>query len=158
MPAVLARENRHGVPSAALWLTTGFVQVFLGLTFFTEAAFTLALELTSSLTLIPYLLVAAYAVKLARSGETYENGVGRRKDLLIALIATGYAVLMVFAGGLKYLLLSALIYAPGTVLYFKARREQGVVTFNAAERLVFGVAVLGAGVALAGMVSGWIEL
>lgn len=158
MPAVLARENRHGVPSAALWLTTGFVQVFLGLTFFTEAAFTLALELTSSLTLIPYLLVAAYAVKLARSGETYENGVGRRKDLLIALIATGYAVLMVFAGGLKYLLLSALIYAPGTLLYFKARREQGVVTFNAAERLVFGVAVLGAGVALVGLVSGWIVL
>lgn len=158
MPAVLTRQNGHGVPSAALWLTTLFVQVFLILTFFTEAAFTLALELTSSLTLVPYLLVAAYAVKLARSGETYENGVGRDKDLLVAVLATAYALLMVFAGGLKYLLLSAVIYAPGTLLYLKARHEQGVAAFNGRERMVFAVVLLGAVVALAGLVGGWIVL
>jgi len=158
MPRLLTRENAQGVPSAALWLTSLFVQLFLILTFFTEAAFTLALELTSSLTLVPYLLVAAYAVKLARSGETCEDGVGRRKDLLIAVLATAYAVLMVFAGGLKYLLLSALIYAPGTLLYLQARREQGLAAFNGRERVVFAVVLLGAVVALAGLLGGWILL
>lgn len=158
MPRVLTHENAHGVPSAALWLTTLFVQLFLILTFFTEAAFTLALELTSSLTLIPYLLVAAYAVKLARSGETYADGTGRNKDLLIALLATAYAVLMVLAGGLKYLLLSAVIYAPGTLLYLKARHEQGLPAFTGQEWLVFGVVLLGGVVAVAGLVGGWIVL
>ena len=104
------------------------------------------------------LYVAAYAVKLARSGETYENGVGRNKDLLVALLATAYALLMVFAGGLKYLLLSAVIYAPGTLLYLKARHEQGVAAFNGRERVVFAVVLLGAIVALVGLVGGWIVL
>lgn len=134
------------------------MQLFLVLTYFTEAAFTLALELTSSLTLVPYLLVAAYAVKLAHTGEGYENGAGRGKDLLVAVLATAYAVLMVLAGGLKYLLLSALIYGPGTLLYLKARHEQEVAAFNGREKGVFAVVVLGAVVALAGLFGGWIVL
>ena len=159
MPTFLTRENGHQVPSSALWLTTLFVQLFLLLTWFTEYAFTLALELTSSLTLIPYLLVAAYGLKLAASRETYESAAGERsKDLLIALLATAYAVLMVWAGGLKYLLLSALIYGPGTLLYIKARREQQRQVFNGFERVVFGVVLLGALIALYGLVSGAIGI
>ncbi len=159
MPSFLTRENAHQVPSSALWLTTLFVQLFLLLTWFTEYAFTLALELTSSLTLIPYLLVAAYALKLAGSRETYESEPGERgKDLLIALLATAYAVLMVWAGGLKYVLLSALIYGPGTLLYIKARREQSRQLFTGFERVVFGLVILGAAIALYGLVSGAIAI
>lgn len=158
MPRLLTRENAQGVPSAALWLTSLFVQLFLILTFFTEAAFTLALELTSSLTLVPYLLVAAYAVKLARSGETCEDGVGRRKDLLIAVLATAYAVLMVFAGGLKYLLLSALLYAPGVILFARAKQEQGQPLFTGWEKLIFAAVLAGAGLAAFSLYSGVLTL
>ena len=159
MPAFLTRQNPQQVPSAALWLTTLFVQLFLLLTWFTEYAFTLALELTSSLTLIPYLLVAAYALKLAASRETYETDAAERgKDLLVALLATAYAVLMVWAGGMKYLLLSAVIYGPGTVLYIKARMEQQRQVFSGFERTVFAVVVLGAMIAVYGLVSGGIEI
>ncbi|QXH44202.1 amino acid permease [Pseudomonas xanthosomatis] len=159
MPAFLARQNPHQVPASALWLTTLFVQLFLLLTWFTEYAFTLALELTSSLTLIPYLLVAAYALKLAASRETYENAAGERgKDLLVALLATAYALLMVWAGGMKYLLLSAVIYGPGTLLYIKARREQQRQVFSGFERGVFAVVVLGAVVAVYGLASGAIAI
>ncbi|MDD2056500.1 amino acid permease [Pseudomonas sp. GD03860] len=159
MPQFLSRENAHKVPSAALWLTTLLVQFFLVLTFFTEYAFTLALELTSSLTLIPYLLVAAYALKLAKTRETYTvvEG-GRAKDLVIAILATAYALLMLYAGGLKYLLLSAVIYAPGTLLYIQARREQGLPVFSGPERLLFAATVVGAIVAVHGLATGWITL
>lgn len=159
MPKFLSRENVHKVPAAALWLTTLLVQIFLILTLFTEYAFTLALELTSSLTLIPYLLVAAYALKLAKTGKTYllAEG-GRTKDLAIAVLATAYAMLMLYAGGLKYLLLSAVIYAPGTLLYIQARREQGLPSFNGAERLIFLATVFGGLVAVYGLASGWITL
>ena len=74
MPSLLARQNENSVPAAALWLTNIVVQVFLILTLFARYAFTLALELTSSMTLIPFFLVAAYAVKLTWTGETYESG------------------------------------------------------------------------------------
>ncbi|MCW5342358.1 hypothetical protein IGA75_31815, partial [Pseudomonas aeruginosa] len=40
-------------------------------------------------------------------------------------IAVVYAVWLLYAGGLKYLLLSALLYAPGAILFAKAKHEVG---------------------------------
>ena len=49
-------------------------------TWFAEQAFTLALKMTSAMTLLPYLLVAAYGFKLAWTGETYAGrGRGARR-------------------------------------------------------------------------------
>src|SRR3546814_8665044 len=101
------------------------------------------LSLTSAMSLIPYLLVAAYAVMLAKRGETYEDNSGRNHDLVIAGIAMLYTAFMIFAGGLKFVLLSALLYAPGSALYYWARREQGRKLFTGAELIVFIVAWVG---------------
>jgi arginine:ornithine antiporter/lysine permease len=159
MPAFLARENRNGVPHAALWLTNIVIQVFLLLTWFAEYAFTLALKMTSAMTLIPYLLVAAYALKLAWSGETYvAGGRGRTADWVRGAIATLYATGMIVAGGTKFLLLSALLYAPGTVLFVLARHEQEKPVFTLAESLVFAGVAVAAVVGLCGLVFGQISL
>src|SRR5262249_31564763 len=83
MPSFLARQNDKGVPAASLWLTNIVVQIFLVLTLFARYAFTLALELTSSMTLIPYFLVAAYGLQLAWRGETYESEASERWKALI---------------------------------------------------------------------------
>lgn len=159
MPSFLARENSKQVPSAALWLTNILIQTFLILTLFAQYAFDLALELTSSLSLIPYLLVAAYALKLAWQGETYEtDSRNRSREWVVGAIATLYAAGMIYAGGLKYLLLSALIYAPGTVLFFLARREQRKKVFTFAEWFVFAVTVIAALSALYALSTGRITI
>lgn len=146
VPKIFATENSNSVPSAAVWLTNITIQIFLILTLFSQYAFQLALELTSSLTLIPYLLVAAYGFKLAWTGETYETDKAtHKKDLIIALIATFYSLLMLYAGGMKYLLLSAVIYAPGTLLYIIAKREQRAKMFTPAEMGLF-IIIMGAAV------------
>lgn len=139
MPKFLSDTNENGVPVKALVLSNLFVQVLLVATMFSAYAFTLALELTSSLTLIPYFLAAAYAFKLAQSGETYEGDPTRTRELVIGLIATAYTVLMIYAGGFKYVLLSAVIYAPGTYLFFMARREKNQSVFTPTERIIFGI-------------------
>ncbi|MEM6159413.1 amino acid permease [Erwinia sp. P6884] len=159
MPRVFATENKNAVPSAAVWLTNATIQVFLILTLFSEYAFQLALELTSSLTLIPYLLVGAYALKLAVTGETYDtNKRGHSKDLVFAIIATLYAVLMLYAGGIKYLLLSAIIYCPGSLLYIMAKREQHEKLFTAAEWVLFIIVIVAAIVALYSIATGAIKI
>ncbi|WP_018182312.1 basic amino acid/polyamine antiporter [Kaistia granuli] len=159
MPRFLARENRNQVPAAALWLTSSLIQIFLVFTFFAEQAFLLALKLTSSMILLPYLLVAAYALKLALRGETYAGDpAARRGDLVRATIATAYAVGLIYAGGLKFLLLSTVIYAPGTILFVIARREQGKRVFTPAEWALFAVAVAGALAALYGLATGLISV
>jgi len=159
MPNFLTRENNQGVPAASLWLTSGLIQAFLIVTLFSQYAFTLALELTSSLSLIPYLLVAAYGLKLALSGETYErDGRSRNRELIFAAIATLYSALMIYSGGLKYLLLSGLIYAPGTLLFFLARREQNRKVFTFGEWFVFSLAAIAALSALYALVTGRITI
>lgn len=159
MPRFLARQNAAGVPAAALWMTNILVQLLLVLTLFAEEAFILALKLTSSMILLPYLLVAAYAVKLALAGESYGGqAAARRRDLLFAVLATIYAAGLVFAGGLKFLLLSLVVYAPGTALFVLAQRERGARVFTPAEFALFVLAVVGAVAALYGLWSGMISV
>jgi arginine:ornithine antiporter/lysine permease len=155
MPSFLAGENKNGTPAAALWLTNIVIQLFLLVTWFAEYAFTLALKMTSSMTLIPYLLVAAYGFKLAWTGETYKaDEPGRSVDRLRGAIAVLYAMGMLYAGGAKYLLFSAVLYAPGTFLYFLARREQKKQLFTFPETIVFAVFAVAAMVALYALATG----
>ncbi|WP_295484267.1 arginine-ornithine antiporter [uncultured Pseudomonas sp.] len=148
MPRFLAKENANQVPANALWLTNGMIQGFLLITLFSAGTYTSLIYLASSMILMPYFWSAAYAVKLAWCGEGYAGqSAARRKDLMISLLALVYALWLLYAGGAKYLLLSALLYAPGAILFARARREQGRALFSRWETLIFAVVVLGAGVA-----------
>ena len=101
----------------------------------------------------------AYALLLAVRGETYENALKeRKKDLFIGAIALIYAIWLLYAGGTKYLLLSALLYAPGAILFAKAKRELGKPIFTNVEKLIFAAVVIGAFVAGYGLYSGFLTL
>jgi arginine:ornithine antiporter/lysine permease len=159
MPAFLARVNANQVPAGALWATNVMIQLILLISPFAEYAFLLILKMTSAMTLVPYLLVAAYGLKLAWTGETYDTAPGGRTGNFVrSAIATVYAAGMIYAGGARFFLLSALIYAPGTILYVLARREQRVRLFTPVEWLVFGGVVVAALVGLGGLISGWISI
>lgn len=138
VPRALSRVNAAEAPAAALWLTTGVVQALLILVMFAREAFNLAVAMTSAKTLIPYFLAAAFAFKLAGSGETYDTRSGeRRGDLIKTGVATLYTVFMLIAGGLKYVLLAAIFFVAGTILFWLARREQSLPVFTVREWVVF---------------------
>jgi arginine:ornithine antiporter/lysine permease len=159
MPSVFARENANKVPAAALWLTNIVVQLFVISTYWSRDAFGLMLSLTSAMSLIPFLFVAGYGARIARRGETYqERSEGRSRDLIVAGVAVLYTAFMIFAGGLKFLLLSAVLYAPGTALYFWARREQGKQIFTPIEWVIFIAAAIGAVVGVYGLATGSITI
>jgi arginine:ornithine antiporter / lysine permease len=159
MPRIFATENQNKVPAAALWLSNIIVQLFVISTLFSEDTFTLALKLCSAMSLIPYFLVAAYGLLIAQRGETYETRpLERNRDLKIAVIATLYTTFLIWAGGMKFVLLSAVLYAPGTLLYFWARREQNKQLFTPVEWAVFIVVVIGCIVGIHGLVSGYITI
>ncbi len=159
VPRALARENANQVPVAAVWLTNILIQVFLIVTLFAQEAFNLALDMTSAKTLIPYVLVAGYALKLAITRETYDAAPkGRIKDLIWAAIATLYTIFMLVAGGLKFILLSSIIFAPGTLLFIFARREQGRSLFTTAEWAIFVVVLAGAAYGIYALATGTISI
>jgi arginine:ornithine antiporter/lysine permease len=113
------------------------VQGLLLLSLFAEAAYTRWFELTSAMIIVPYLLVAAFALGLARS-----TGSGRRVRGLAAW-ATLYTVFLLWAAGWTFLLVFALLFALGTGLYVAARREQGTTVFTPREAIFFAVCVVG---------------
>jgi arginine:ornithine antiporter/lysine permease len=159
MPAFLRKENANNVPVNALWLTNAMVQIFLIITLFSASTYLSLIYLATSMILVPYLWSAAYALLLAVRGETYEGAAGeRQKDLIIGAIALIYAVWLLYAGGIKYLLLSALLYAPGAILFAKAKREVNKPVFTHVEKLIFAAVVVGALVAAYGLYDGFLTL
>ncbi|EKM96887.1 arginine-ornithine antiporter [Stutzerimonas degradans] len=159
MPAFLRKENARQVPSNALWLSNGLIQLMLVITLFNDATYLKLLYLATSMILVPYFWSAAYAVLVSWRGESYENEPGeRRKDLLIALVALLYAAWLLYAGGVQYLLLSALLYAPGALLFARARRECGQPVFTLLEKLIFAGVLIGALIAAYGLYDGFLTL
>jgi arginine:ornithine antiporter/lysine permease len=160
MPKAFAKTNANGVPVTAMWWTSIIIQIIVITTYWSRDAFSLMLNLTSATTLIPYFLVAAYGFMIAKRGETYQvRPEERQRDLVLGGIAVAYTLFMLYAGGLKYILLAAILFAPGTVMYFIARREQGKPVFDkTSDWITFIVIVAAAVYGVYGLVTGVISI
>ena len=159
MPAFLHKENTNGVPANALWLSNGAIQLFLIITLFSSSSYLDLLYLATSMILLPYFFSSAYAAMIALRKDGYKGVESlSSRDLIIALIAIAYSLWLIFAAGIKYLLLSALLYAPGAILFYKARRENNQVVFTNIEKFIFAAAVIGALIAAYGLYNGSLSL
>jgi arginine:ornithine antiporter / lysine permease len=157
MPRLFAAQNSNQVPANALWLSNIVVSLFIISTYWSRDAFNFMLDMCSVTSLLPYLLVAGYGVLLARSGVGYEKTPDERgRDQIIAGIAVIYTIFMFIAAGLKYVLLVTVLFAPGTILYFWARREQNARLFTPVEFIVFAVTLVGAAIGVYGLATGLI--
>lgn len=127
-PALFGRTNAVETPAPALWLTSTLISALLLVAFLNASGYNALIQLATSMALIPYLLCAGFCLKL----------VARRPHsgamLALALLGTLYGVWLIYAAGLKYLLLSMILYAPGLGFFLHARRQRGLPAFgNRAE-------------------------
>ena len=157
MPAFLAKENAHGAPANALWLTNLCVQAMLLWTLKNGSTYLDLLYLATSLILLPYLWSAAYQLKLALTGETYADG-SRTRDLLVGALALAYAVWLVYAAGWQYVLVAAIFYLVGTAAYVWARKEARLPVFTTPELGAAAVVALTSVIALVGLNAGWLSV
>ena len=84
---------------------------------------------------------AGYGLLLAWQGKAKAIQQSRT-ELPVAVLATVYCVWLLYAAGLKYLLLSSLLYAPGAALYLLAKKQLGMRAFTGRERVIL-MALLG---------------
>lgn len=152
MPRFFVGENAKGSPAASLWVTNGLVQLFLILTLYAQSTYQALYFIASTAILVPYVFSGAYAAKLALTGESYTGSLsnGRARDMLIGLVATVYGAWLVYAAGPAYLLMCALLYAPGILVYWLARREAGARAFAPVE------AVIALGLVAAAAIAAWL--
>lgn len=157
MPKWLGKTNDKHVPANALWLTNGMVQLFLILTLFSEASYLALISLSTAMILLPYLFSAAYGLLLSWRGEGVKEA-RQRSDTPIAALATLYCVWLLYAAGFKYLLLSALLYVPGVLIYAWAKRQRHETVFTKWEWLILAGLIALSGIAAVMLYNGQLSL
>jgi len=161
-PKIFGKSNSKGAPIFALTITSIIMQLTLLFSAFEKNAFLAIISISGSMILIPYVLSSLFLVKL--SYKNRKNNLGnanlKLKSLLIGLSASIYAVWLLYAAGLKYILLSSILYALGLFVYRIALKENEnnkplLLPF---EKIIAYAIVILAIVSLLMMISGWLPL
>ncbi|WGE58238.1 basic amino acid/polyamine antiporter [Actinobacillus equuli] len=136
-PKLLNRTNINGTPIAGLWLTNITIQISLLLVLFTGKGYSMLIQLSTTMILVPYFLVGAYLFKVAMK----QNEAWYIK--LTGTMASIYGLWIVYAAGLDYLLLSVVLYMPGVLLFFHARyKNTGKLQLTKSELLLLAIILL----------------
>lgn len=134
-PKRFARQNVRNAPSASLWLTNISVQICLVLIWLTGSDYNTLLTIASEMILVPYFLVGAYLLKIAKKPLHQFVGIG----------ACIYGLWLLYASGPMHLLLSVVLYAPGLLVFMYARRTHSDnVQLNLREKAAMVVLLIAA--------------
>ncbi|MRX44044.1 basic amino acid/polyamine antiporter [Agromyces kandeliae] len=160
LPGYFARLNSRDVPEHAVLWTSILVTVILFAVQFVSDALDFTLDLTAALSLAPYALASAYAVKIAVRRDGYADAAPARRtrELVIAAISTAYTLFLIWAAGYVFLFLACILLAPATALYVVARRQQQARVFTPAGLVVFIAIVAFAVIGVVLLATGVVQL
>lgn len=117
-PKQFAHENEHGAPSTSLWITSALMQLFILMVYFSNNAWNTMLSITGVMVLPAYFASCAYLWKICEDGE-YPNGTYFRRStaLLSGIIGSLYALWLIYAAGLNYLLMTIIFMVIGIPVF-----------------------------------------
>ncbi|MCX7829127.1 MAG: arginine-ornithine antiporter [Thermanaerothrix sp.] len=156
-PYFFSWENNNGAPASSLWITNGLVQLFLIITLVSESTYQALYTVASAAILVPYIFSALYLLKLASTGEGYVRRESTAFDFAMGLVASLYSIWLLYGAGLQYLLMCAILYAPGAIFYWQAKRENDEKAFGTFETVVLIILCLAAIAAIVLMALGIIK-
>lgn len=124
-PKAFTTENQAGSPSVSLWVTSIAMQIFLLLVYFSNNAWNTMLSITGVMVLPAYFTSCAYLWKICTDGEYPAAGmpVKRSTALFTGIAGSIYALWLIYAAGLQYLMLAAVILALGIPVFMWARKQ-----------------------------------
>ena len=123
-PKVFTKENENGSPSVSLWVTSSAMQLFILLVYFSNNAWNTMLSITGVMVLPAYFASCAYLWKICEDGEYPSSIVVRRSTALItSILGSFYALWLIYAAGLNYLLMAVIFMALGIPVYMWARHQ-----------------------------------
>ena len=154
-PKIFSKHNKHEAPVFALTLTSIIMQLTLVFAALEKNAFLAIISISGSMILIPYVLSTMYLVKISFKNDALHIS----KKLAVqftGIIASVYAFWLIYAAGLKYILLSSILYSIGIFVYRKAWKEKndGTKLFNRQEKIIAISLLLLAAVSIVWLLSG----
>lgn len=135
VPSRFGKLNKVGTPVNALWLTSSLITLLIILAHFYQSGYNTLIQLSTSMVLIPYLLAAAFVLKIALLN---------RKPYLVMIGISGtiYGIWLIYAGGIDYLLLSMILYSLGLCFYLYARKQRKLPAFSYFHDKVYAIFIM----------------
>ena len=145
-PKAFTKENKVGSPSVSLWVTSAAMQIFLLLVYFSNNAWNTMLSITSVMVLPAYLTSCAYLWKMCSDGEYPSQNlpIKRSTALVTGVLGSIFALWLIYAAGLKYLLLADVILVLGIPVFIWARKQNNPTepSFQPHEKWLAGLLIV----------------
>lgn len=123
-PKQFATENEYGAPSVSLWVTSILMQLFIFMVYFSNDAWNTMLSITGVMVLPAYFSSCAYLWKICEDGDYPQNiAIKRSTALFSGIIGSLYALWLIYAAGLNYLLMAVIFMAAGIPVFIWSRRQ-----------------------------------
>ncbi|MDR0734849.1 MAG: basic amino acid/polyamine antiporter [Elusimicrobiota bacterium] len=123
-PARFTAVNGRGAPAFSIMTTAALTQAALVLAYFSEHAWNLMISITGVMVMPVYLITALYLWKLSAAKDFHEcAGITRRAALLTGIFGAIYALWLIYAANIKYLLTATAFYAAGIPVYLLTVRK-----------------------------------
>lgn len=150
--------NKNEAPVNSLIITAGITQVLMIVAGAYSAGYDVLLKFSTSLSIVPYLMVSIYALKSVILGIGFSKRSLKERLFsgLWAFLAVLFTTFMVYGAGLKYLLLAAIVWISGFPFYLKGKKERSE-KWHKLELITWIVIILMALVGLFGLITGTIK-
>jgi len=161
MPKIFTRINKKLSPHISLVASSILMQITLFSVIVEKNAYLTVISMAGSMILIPYALSALYLWKLSsKKGGSATDSKGKTYALISGIIASVYAFWLVYAAGLKFILMSTILYALGIVVYYRAHKEKNTTEklFKPYERIIAICLIIAAVTAFLMMSNGFIAI
>ncbi len=150
MPKCLRKVNDNQVPVNSLLFSNAVVQIFLIISLISSSSYNAMFYLATSMILVPYFFCAAFGAMVASKQSI--------SCMVFSWVALIYSIWLIYAAGIKYLLLSAILYAFGLILFIIAKREQGKILFDFKELLMALIILVAAFYGIIGLINGTLTI
>ena len=123
-PAEFAKENANHAPSVSLWVTSALMQLFMLVVYFSNNAWNSMLSITGVMVLPAYLSSCAYLWKICVDHEYPKTLYIRRSEAwFTGFMGALYALWLIYAAGLNYLLMAVIFVALGIPVYIWSKKQ-----------------------------------
>ena len=124
-PKQFAIENKSGSPSVSLIVTSVLMQLAMLLVYSSNNAWNFMLDITGVMVLPAYFASTLYLWKISKDGKAFESQrISPALGYISGIVGSLYAVWLIYAAGLNFLLLEFIFLALGIPVFIWARHQQ----------------------------------
>ncbi len=155
-PSVFMKENNQSSPMVSLWVTSIIMQLAMLLVYFSNNAWNTMLSITGVMVLPAYLTSCLYLWKICHQKQISQKA--KKIALITAILGTIYALWLLYAAGLTYLLAAVIFIALGIPVFMWAKSERQGDFFTSKEYILLYVILAVALYAIYALWTGVIKL